>query len=138
MTNVVWDDNNIEILKREHAAGLSSSQIAAQIPYATRNAIISKIHRLGLTRDDKPKQPPKPKPRCVGVPYHLRRFETIKANVDPGFVETPGNATGVPISEREGAMCCWPLDGDTCCGAATVGFRKPYCVKHARIARRTA
>jgi hypothetical protein len=135
MSDVFWDDKNIEILKKCYAEGLSSSQIAAKIPYATRNAVIGKIYRLGLMRDDKPKQPPKPRRAGAGAGT-LARLKSFVANTDPGFVEVPANVTGIPISEREGAMCCWPLDGGTCCGAATVGFRKPYCAEHTDRARR--
>ena len=133
MSGVNWTKENIAVLKEHYAAGWSSSQIAAKIPYATRNAVIGKINRLGLAREKSVKSVKSVK---SGVPYHLRRFETIKAGVDPGFVETPVNVTGIPVSEREGAMCCWPLDGGTCCGVATIGFRKPYCTKHTDLARR--
>jgi hypothetical protein len=133
MTDVLWNEENVKILKECFAAGQSASQIAVKIPYATRNAVIGKINRLGLTRVAKLKQKSKPRRSGAGT---LARLKSFVAKADPGFVETPANVTGIPVSEREGAMCCWPLNGGTCCGAVTVGFRKPYCPGHTKMARR--
>jgi GcrA cell cycle regulator len=44
-----WDLELIEQMKRCFHAGLSCSQIAGEIG-VTRNAVIGKLHRLGLTR----------------------------------------------------------------------------------------
>jgi GcrA cell cycle regulator len=43
-----WTDERIEILKHDWAEGLSASQIAGKLGEVTRNAVIGKVHRLGL------------------------------------------------------------------------------------------
>lgn len=45
-----WTDERIELLKKFWAEGLSCSQVAAELGHVTRNAVIGKIHRLGLER----------------------------------------------------------------------------------------
>jgi GcrA cell cycle regulator len=44
-----WDDGRIERLKKLWSDGLSASQIAAELGGVTRNAVIGKVHRLGLS-----------------------------------------------------------------------------------------
>lgn len=44
-----WNDARTEQLKRDHADGLAASQIAKRLGGVTRNAVIGKLHRLGLT-----------------------------------------------------------------------------------------
>ena len=43
-----WSDERVELLKRLWGDGLSASQIAGQLGGITRNAVIGKVHRLGL------------------------------------------------------------------------------------------
>ena len=43
-----WTDERIELLKKLWAEGLSASQIAGELGMVTRNAVIGKVHRLGL------------------------------------------------------------------------------------------
>lgn len=43
-----WTADRIERLKKLYAAGMTGSQIAADLGGVTRNAVIGKIHRLGL------------------------------------------------------------------------------------------
>ncbi|WP_299361030.1 GcrA family cell cycle regulator [uncultured Paracoccus sp.] len=44
-----WTDERVETLKRMWAEGLSASQIAKDLGGVTRNAVIGKVHRLGLS-----------------------------------------------------------------------------------------
>lgn len=44
-----WTDEHVGSLKRLWAQGLSAGQIASAIGCPTRNAIIGKVHRLGLS-----------------------------------------------------------------------------------------
>ena len=46
---MAWTDERVELLKKLWAEGLSASQIAARLGGVTRNAVIGKAHRLGLT-----------------------------------------------------------------------------------------
>lgn len=45
-----WTPQHIETLRELWEAGLSASQIAHKIKGFSRNAVIGKLHRLGLTR----------------------------------------------------------------------------------------
>lgn len=44
-----WTDERIDVLRRLWADGLSASQIANSLGGVSRNAVIGKIHRLGLS-----------------------------------------------------------------------------------------
>ncbi|MBC7131699.1 MAG: GcrA cell cycle regulator [Roseovarius sp.] len=44
-----WSDERVELLKKMWAEGQSASQIAKELGGVTRNAVIGKVHRLGLS-----------------------------------------------------------------------------------------
>ena len=44
-----WSDERVEILKRMWLNGQSASEIAKELGEITRNAVIGKVHRLGLS-----------------------------------------------------------------------------------------
>jgi len=44
-----WTDERVELLKRMWTEGQSASQIAKELGGVTRNAVIGKVHRLGLS-----------------------------------------------------------------------------------------
>ena len=50
-----WDEKKIEILKNEWGKGKTASQIAEMIGGISRNAVIGKAHRLGLSIKIKPR-----------------------------------------------------------------------------------
>ena len=64
-----WTDDRVEVLKKMWGEGQSASQIAKELGGVTRNAVIGKVHRLGLSNrtttntaakaDAKPKAAPK-------------------------------------------------------------------------------
>lgn len=65
-----WTDDRVELLKKMWGEGQSASQIAKELGGVTRNAVIGKVHRLGLSNrspgggakaEAKPKTAPKPK-----------------------------------------------------------------------------
>lgn len=65
-----WTDERVETLKKMWSEGQSASQIAKELGGVTRNAVIGKVHRLGLSnRVGGPAEPapapaaPAPKPR---------------------------------------------------------------------------
>ena len=43
-----WNEQNTKILRKLWSQGLTASQISAQIPGKSRNAIIGRAHRLNL------------------------------------------------------------------------------------------
>ena len=45
-----WTDERVEILKKMWGEGQSVSQIAEELGGVTRNAVIGKVHRLGLSK----------------------------------------------------------------------------------------
>ena len=60
-----WTDERVELLKKMWGEGQSASQIAKELGGVTRNAVIGKVHRLGLsnrnsgtTANAKPAVPP--------------------------------------------------------------------------------
>ena len=49
-----WTDERVEMLKKLWQDGLSASQIAGELGGVTRNAVIGKVHRLGLSGRGQP------------------------------------------------------------------------------------
>ncbi len=137
------------MLKKLWMDGLSASQIAKQLGGVTRNAVIGKVHRLGLSGRATPSQPARPvfkaprAPRPMAPAAAPRRMEAhaplSHAPVAPTppvyYVEEPGSATVLTLGAH---MCKWPIgdpstDNFTFCGRRT-GQDGPYCVEHARVA----
>ena len=46
---MAWTDERVETLKKMWGEGQSASQIAKELGGVTRNAVIGKVHRLGLS-----------------------------------------------------------------------------------------
>jgi GcrA cell cycle regulator len=63
-----WTDERVELLKKLWADGLSASQIAGEMGGVTRNAVIGKVHRLGLSGRGKAKAAPAARPRKTRSP----------------------------------------------------------------------
>lgn len=55
------EEKNVELLKKLYVEGLSCSQIAARIGNCSRNAVIGKINRLGLSGRIAPRRGGRPK-----------------------------------------------------------------------------
>ena len=107
-----WTEERIELLQRLWLQGQTASQIAEQLGGGvTRNAVIGKAHRLGLSG--------RPAPAAKPV---------IKA-------EEPRRPVAAGPS---GKACLWPV-GDPktpefhFCGAPTEPGR-PYCASHCAVA----
>ena len=137
-----WTDERVELLKKLWLEGLSASQIAKQLGGVTRNAVIGKVHRLGLSGRATPSQPSRPTfktprpPRPIShtTPRRLEpRPQPLPAPVY--FVEEPGSATVLTLGAH---MCKWPI-GDPSSNDFTFCGRRaseegPYCIDHARVA----
>lgn len=64
-----WTDERVETLKRMWAEGQSASQIAKELGGVTRNAVIGKVHRLGLSnRNEEPVAEAAPAPAPAPAP----------------------------------------------------------------------
>jgi GcrA cell cycle regulator len=124
-----WTDDRVELLKKLWADGLSASQIAGELGGITRNAVIGKVHRLGLS--GRAKSPSgntalaydydmEPEPELMEIPLEQRK-------------------TLLQLNEK---TCRWPI-GDPgspefyFCGGDIVN-ELPYCAYHARIAYQPA
>ena len=49
---MAWSDERVAILKKMWLEGSSASEIAKELGNITRNAVIGKVHRLGLSNRD--------------------------------------------------------------------------------------
>ena len=58
-----WTEERVALLTKLWADGLSASQIAAELGGITRNAVIGKVHRLGLSGQAKSPSSSSPRPR---------------------------------------------------------------------------
>ena len=141
-----WTDERVETLKKLWLDGLSASQIAKQLGGVTRNAVIGKVHRLGLSGRATPSQPQRtifkaprtPRPAIAAAPAPRRTIEPAMQTHVPApayFSEEPGTATVLTLGAH---MCKWPIgdpasDGFTFCGRRS-DREGPYCGEHARVA----
>src|SRR5215208_282133 len=69
-----WTDDRVELLKRLWSEGLSASQIAGELGGITRNAVIGKVHRLGLSGRAKAPSSAVPRQRKARPPSHVMRM----------------------------------------------------------------
>src|SRR3977135_3167960 len=148
-----WTDERVETLKKLWADGLSASQIAAELGGITRNAVIGKVHRLGLSGRAKSPSSSAPRPRKARAHTHLMRVSrpAIRGNTalahsydfeqepEPELVDNV-----IPLGQRRTILqltedtCRWPI-GDPgsadffFCGGQTV-TSLPYCAYHSRVA----
>ncbi len=69
-----WTDERVEQLRKLWLDGKSASQIAAELSNGiTRNAVIGKVHRLGLSGRVKSPGPATPRPRPAAKPQTSSR-----------------------------------------------------------------
>jgi GcrA cell cycle regulator len=109
-----WTPERIDLLQRLWLQGQTASQIAEQLgDGVTRNAVIGKAHRLGLSGRPTPVSKPIPKP----------------------VLEEPRRPV---VAGPSGRACMWPVgDPKTAdfhfCNAPTEAGR-PYCATHCSMA----
>lgn len=151
---MAWTEERVEILKKLWTEGHSASQIAKELGGVTRNAVIGKVHRLGLSGRTTPsrpvKKPPRlarPKPRTQpSVPVQVAD-DAANAPVETARPERKGSDVLEPLAlengetanvlNLKGSMCKWPI-GDPAdpnfafCGRRASGG--PYCAEHAKVA----
>ena len=103
----VWTEDRLKDLRRLWAEGLSITQIGLEIGLS-RNAVVGKVHRLGLPK----------------------RISPIKQKPRPAEI--------IDLASLRPGMCSWPegepgKDDFHFCGSPNVPG-KPYCVEHCRRA----
>jgi len=165
---MAWTDERVERLKDLWNKGLSASQIAAELGDVTRNAVIGKAHRLGLSGRAKPNQggghrggrrsraeAPGTRPDPVVIrggaapalkfaldeaPEPMRR--DLPEPVALKIVKPEGELAEVTLLDLNEKMCKWPI-GDP--GDEDFHFcghpsepGQPYCTKHAKMAYQPA
>ncbi|MEM9764288.1 MAG: GcrA family cell cycle regulator [Pseudomonadota bacterium] len=116
-----WTDERVEKLKELWAEGMSASKIAKELGGVTRNAVIGKVHRLGLSNRngagagaEAPAEPPaeapvaaaepvaeaapvrEPEPEPAPPPVPVRREPVIRDASQP-------RPPGLPTPEEESA-----------------------------------
>ncbi|MBY0296619.1 MAG: GcrA cell cycle regulator [Methylobacterium sp.] len=156
-----WTKERVELLKRLWSDGRSASQIAAEIGGVSRNAVIGKVHRLGLAgRAPKVNGTVAPAPGAVRRPAPVVEVERPSSPAPSLLAPPPPSLAlvradprvepevALPVSERvtimelREFMCRWPM-GDPAspdfrfCGARSI-TGLPYCTHHARIAYQPA
>jgi GcrA cell cycle regulator len=148
-----WTDERVELLKKLWADGLSASQIAGELGGVTRNAVIGKVHRLGLSGRAKSSSSNAARPRKPRAPGHMMRVSrpSMRGNTalahaydhaeepEPELIENI-----IPMGQRRTILelteetCRWPI-GDPghadffFCGGNTLASL-PYCSYHSRVA----
>ena len=146
-----WTDERVELLKKLWQEGLSASQIAGELGGVTRNAVIGKVHRLGLSGRGQPTAPIKRhrhahapavrRPRTMSV-GNLALQTNIEALAEPAYL--PKRSVVVPIPKRLSILaltehtCKWPIgdpgnDDFHFCGHDSLDG-VPYCEYHAGVA----
>jgi GcrA cell cycle regulator len=154
-----WTSERIELLKRYLQSGLSCGQIAREIG-VTRNAVIGKRNRLGLSRQKdvigrqleqrraaklaRPKTPRTWRPRRprLNIFAQHERLMAVFSSPQPPAEDIPiYSGRGCTLLELSQGKCRWPISSpgadDFCfCGNEPVQGL-PYCLGHARIAYRS-
>ncbi len=107
-----WTDERVETLKRMWGEGQSASQIAKELGGVTRNAVIGKVHRLGLSNRAGSKEAeeeaqatpapaaaaPRPEPVARPEPAAPRTEAPRPAPASPAAPAAPvSNVTPLPI-----------------------------------------
>jgi GcrA cell cycle regulator len=106
-----WTEERVEQLKTLWAAGFSASQIAAELGGLTRNAVIGKVHRIGLPGRARTYTPRAPRERKRRSPQ-LARVERLRKAARlsrPAVVDQPElevdalpefDDTQIPLEQR--------------------------------------
>ena len=157
---MAWTDERVDLLKKLWTEGLSASQIANRLGGVTRNAVIGKVHRLGLSgrATTSRAKPVRPRKRVVKSSSKLVRNKynnsmtgtnTNKA-LEPRGIASQDVVTRhyeelfIPPEERKSILtlkennCRWPIGDPTdddfhFCGKDRVPG-SPYCEHHACVA----
>ena len=132
-----WSDDRVTTLSKLWRDGLSASQIATQLGGVTRNAVIGKVHRLGLSGRGAPSTPramaqrparPRRRQRAVAT----RRTPAMRhiAEPPPAAPEGPGLIDN--LVDLGAHVCKWPIGDPKSAGFSFCGRRAEgrYCAAH--------
>lgn len=121
---MAWTDKRIKALKKFWEKGLTASQIATELGEVTRNAVIGKAHRLGLSGRPSPLKSNVKSAPAAAKPERKQQQQVPKKQI-----------TLLMLTEH---MCKWPVghpgddDFHFCGGQSSPG--QPYCPHHSAMA----
>lgn len=139
-----WTTARVELLKRHFEEGLSCREIAASIG-VSRNAVIGKLTRLGLTRGPAGTEPraanSKPRAAKAGPRVQYQILKKVYENGEPVADAPVASERRCSLLELSEERCRWPIStpgaADFCfCGNLPLGGA-PYCAGHSRLAYRS-
>lgn len=103
-----WNDDRVELLKKMWGEGQSASQIAKELGGVTRNAVIGKVHRLGLSNrngsggpaatESVIDSPADDKPEAKPVKTAAKASAKPAPRPEPANDPTPAPAAAAPVS----------------------------------------
>ncbi len=148
-----WNEERTAALTKMWLEGMSASQVARQLGGVSRNAVIGKVHRLGLDSRKAPSRPrslggrPAGSSRASVTVVQAHRSATVSpvaalrsappAPISPINLDLKPTASLLTL---HGHACRWPI-GDP--GASDFGFcgregssAGPYCAGHAQLSSR--
>ncbi len=159
---MAWTDERVDLLKKLWTEGLSASQIANRLGGVTRNAVIGKVHRLGLSgrATTSRVKPVRPRKRVAKTnssklvrsnnkyttttsvnakqalePRSAMQNEVVSRHYEELFIPLEERKTILTLKENN---CRWPIGDPTdedfhFCGKTRVPG-SPYCDHHACVA----
>ena len=95
-----WTDERVELLKKMWGEGQSASQIAKELGGVTRNAVIGKVHRLGLSNRTAGATPAKAEPKEKPAPAAPK----AEAKPKPAPKTEPARPAPPPAAETKPAI----------------------------------
>jgi GcrA cell cycle regulator len=158
-----WTDKKIEKLKALWEKGYSAAEIGKRLDFS-KNAVVGKVHRLGLSNRNSPikgapekaasaaKAAPQTPTRKGVAPQKSESGRAPRPEFSPRFAsgrgESPASmrvvskmkkpASGISMLELTSDLCCWPIDDVNSENFHFCGKKvfknKPYCLEHCAIA----
>ena len=141
MIIATWTQERVEQLRSYVNAGLTCGQIADEIG-VTRNAVIGKIHRLGLAPGRTAGRPARDRPPRDRRPRLFTQRPLLRlVYAQAPAVETPiESAQRCSLLELAQGSCRWPINDPGNADFAFCGNDShpglSYCAGHARMAYR--
>jgi GcrA cell cycle regulator len=139
-----WTTERVELLKIHFEAGLSCRAIAVDIG-VSRNAVIGKLSRLGLTRgkvigEPRSKRPAKGRAGKSVPRLQYRMLQAVYEDGEPAAGAPVVSVQRCSLFELSNERCRWPISTpgaeDFCfCGNPPLDG-VPYCIGHTRLAYR--
>lgn len=147
-----WTHQQVQTMLTLHEAGLSCSQIGARVG-KTRNAVIGKLHRMGIVKhapsidgaenEPRPRASRKKERLKPSLPRAGQALQLVKPAPLPAPIVAPIaiHREGQPVTVLtiKDGMCKFPI-GDPkhadfhFCGNAQRGDGAPYCAYHCGVA----